>query len=443
MTDYTDTEGCLKSYAETFDFYMESGRLPDNADSSDPLIDFICEAVDRNPVRSGADPEMPEIVRESAISLLSEMVEKMAGLQSEAQKELDLINAFEAASIKRKRELWTQVKATISQRYSVLEVNLPGYIGQFATDDREAVFAALISDWRAACMERLERSQAETAAQEKRGFTSSLLFSITSDREERRRINALMFKYPALTEIVDIIGRDKQSPTELTDSVIFRFIPSSVSRFSGAREIDRVETGANIERVIPADFSLPDDLFYTNFVERRLRQFGSPQSDKPRKTEDRHPTPRLSKGPIIAAVDTSGSMLGRPREIAFALIRQIAALASRQHRPCYLIQFSVRTQTIDLTLPANRGKLAAFLNSGFTGGTSGEQMLSEALFMLDSRTYDMADVLIISDLQFPSPSPALSSRIHRAKALGTRFYALQIGKDPHLYKSTLDRIWRI
>ncbi len=443
MTDYSDTERCLQTYTDTFDFYMESGRLPDSADASDPLLDFICEAVDRNPVSADSDPEMPEIVRESTISLLSEMIGRMAELQSEAQKELDLIDTFESASIEQKRKLWPHVRTTIRKRYSVLEVNLPGYIGQFATDDRDAVFAALTSDWRAACLERMKRNQTETAAAERPRFASSLLFNITSDREERRRVNALMFQYPALADIVDTIGRDKQSPSELTDSVIFRFLPASVARLSGFREIDRVEAGANIERVIPAELSLPDDLFFTNFAERRLRQFGSPQADKPRKIEQHHPTPRLSKGPVITAVDTSGSMLGHPREIAFALVRQIAAMAAKQHRPCYLIQFSIRTQAIDLAMPVNRGKLSAFLSSGFTGGTSGEQMLSESLLMLDSRTYDMADVLIISDLQFPAPSVGLASRIRRAQTLGTRFYALQIGKKTHLYTSTLDRIWQI
>lgn len=83
------------------------------------------------------------------------------------------------------------------------------------------------------------------------------------------------------------------------------------------------------------------------------------------------------------------------------------------------------------------------MKNSFCGGTDGEQMLAEAIRVLQKGTFEMADVLIISDLQFPKPLPKTMENIDREKALGTRFYALQIGHWSHEYKNVMDRIWQI
>ena len=51
--------------------------------------------------------------------------------------------------------------------------------------------------------------------------------------------------------------------------------------------------------------------------------------------------PRLEKGPIIVSIDTSGSMCGRPIELATCLLRQLLQMAKKQKRKCFLISFSV------------------------------------------------------------------------------------------------------
>lgn len=55
----------------------------------------------------------------------------------------------------------------------------------------------------------------------------------------------------------------------------------------------------------------------------------------------------------------------------------------------------------------------------------------------------MADVLIISDLQFPVPRPETRGKLDKEKSLGTRFYALQIGHSRHEYNTILDKIWQV
>lgn len=92
---------------------------------------------------------------------------------------------------------------------------------------------------------------------------------------------------------------------------------------------------------------------------------------------------------------------------------------------------------------ATGGKLDNFLKNSFSGGTDGEQMLGEAIRVLQKGTFEMADVLIISDLQFPAPRQETRGKIDKEKSLGTRFYALQIGHGSHGYNKILDKIWHV
>lgn len=240
-----------------------------------------------------------------------------------------------------------------------------------------------------------------------------------------------------------MIGRDKNPSTEEKDTVIYKFIPTTISKSSSVEEIDRVENGDNLERILPVEIAMPEDLFFKRYATKELQQFSSPSKDSPKKVEEHRKDPRLTKGPIIVSIDTSGSMSGRPEKIAFSLLKQLLRMAKRQKRPCFLISFSVRSKSIDLSKPCNWGRVDNFLKNSFSGGTDGEQMLAEAIRVLQKGTFEMADVLIISDLQFPKPLPKTMENIDREKALGTRFYALQIGHWSHEYKNVMDRIWQI
>ena len=152
--------------------------------------------------------------------------------------------------------------------------------------------------------------------------------------------------------------------------------------------------------------------------------------------------PRLEKGPIIVSVDTSGSMMGRPEQIAMCLLTQLLRMAKKQKRHCFLIQFSVRAKYLDLSRPNAWAKLNSFLEDRFSGGTDGEEMLRSALNMLSSANFSMADVLIISDFMFPVPRPATNEWMRKEHDKGTRFYGLQIGKARNPYNDILDKIWK-
>lgn len=359
-------------------------------------------------------------------------------------KELAMIAKFNEATIEEKRMMWQEVCSTIEAGYSKYDINLPWYTAQFKTDEKGAVFSALTSDWENACKTKLERKERQMLNRAKMQFEHLSREAGTRDYEDKKKVEKYVHRYPQLKEIVDMIGRDKDSSKEEKDTVVYRFIPTTVAKISSIEEIDRVESGDNLERVLPVEISMPEDLFFKKYVTKELQQFSSPGKDKPKKVEEHRKDPRLTKGPIIVSIDTSGSMAGQPQRIAFSLLKQLLRMAKKQKRPCYLISFSVRSKSIDLAKPRNWGKIDYFLEHSYSGGTDGEQMLAEAIRVLQKGTYEMADVLIVSDFEFPVPTPSTTEKINKEKTLGTRFYGLKIGHyGVKGYRLIMNKIWEV
>lgn len=443
MIDYSDVDAKLEEYSEAFDFYMDRGEMPPATRDDDCLAGYMREVIDNNPQVDGGDAAWKEVLKEDLIAFFAVLLEQFRAMRLEAMREQALIEQFSGAPIDEKRSMWPEVSRAIREGYSKYEVDLPGFTSQFQNGDAESVLAALTSDWKNACEAKLDRRQRQLLERSKAPFEQACREAGSSDYEAKRRVDEYFHKYPLLREIVDMIGREKDPSKEEKDTVVCRFMPAAISKNSSVEEIDRVESGDNLERLLPTELAMPDDLFYKRYATKELRQFGSPGTDKPRKVEEHKREPRLTKGPIIISIDTSYSMTGRPLKIAFSLLRQLLSMAKRQKRPCFLISFSVRAKSIDLSKPRNWGLVDHFLENGFSGGTDGEQMLAEALKVLRKGAFEMADVLVISDLQFAKPIPATMGKIDREKALGTRFYALQTGSWGHEYDTVMDKIWRI
>lgn len=88
-------------------------------------------------------------------------------------------------------------------------------------------------------------------------------------------------------------------------------------------------------------------------------------------------------------------------------------------------------------------QLNSFLENHFTGGTDGEEMLRLAIEMLQSKSFAMADVLIISDFYFPLPIESTQAKMRMEHDKGTRFYGLKIDSTDRLYDHILDKTWNI
>lgn len=450
MKDEEFIEKRLEIYREAFDSLVEKGTFLESFPKDDLLGDYLQKVIADNIDLLQDDPVWREVICESLLAYFYVLLQHIQEIERQQKEELDLLNQFTQADLVQKRALWAQICEFIEGKYGADEVNLEGYKQQLEDENKDAVLGALASDWAAACKgqtDRLKRSMLENSIEK---WESSSREAGKRDYAKRLELGRFIVQYPALKEIVRIMGREKEENHQEKDSVIKKYLPSTICRYPSVEEIDRVEQGDNIPRVLPSELALMGDrdtepLFYKRYAVKELQQLSSPGKDKPVKSDKDKNKPRLTKGPIVVAVDTSGSMSGNPIKIAVSMLLQLLRMAKKEDRNCFLITFSVQAKSLDLSRPGNWNKIESFLSDGYSGGSEGEQMLGQAMDVIEDGTFSMADVLIISDFRFPLPKTSTQDRMEKNRQKGTKFYGLQIGEylSKYCYDETLDRIWKI
>lgn len=448
MKDEEFIEKRLEIYREAFDSLVEKGTFPESFPKDDLLGDYLQKVIADNIDLLQDDPVWREVICESLLAYFYVLLQHIQEIERQQKEELDLLNQFTQADLVQKRALWAQICEFIEGKYGADEVNLEGYKQQLEDENKDAVLGALASDWAAACKERADKLKKSLMEHSFEQWKGSSREAGNRDYAKRLQLDQFIVQYPALKEIVRIMGREKEEDLQEKDSIIRKYLPSTICRYPSVEEIDQVEQGDNIPRALPSELALMADvdtesLFYKRYAVKELQQLSSPSKDKPVKTDRDRNQPRLTKGPIIVAIDTSGSMTGTPIKIATSLLLQLLRMAKKERRKCFLISFSVRAKNIDLSRPGNWRKLEAFLKDGYTGGTDGEQMLNQAMEVLDEGTFEMADILIISDFEFPKPIATTQDRMEKNRQKGTKFYGLQIGDSSRTYDKILDRLWQI
>ena len=448
MTDITNK---LQEYDEAFDFYMDRGQLPESIPQGDLLGDFISQTIQDNPQLESQDPIWVEILKDELMKFIEAMLKLFQPIEENHRQEKTLIAAFASGGTDRKRALWKQVYRTIKTEYKPIEVNIDGYIEQIKNnEDLDAVFVSMVKDWEKACDQREVRLKKLTIERNEKVWEHHVKECGNYDYEERKKIETVVYSYKALAEMLRIIGREQPKRENEMDDTVKRYLPLLPSPPKPAVEIDEVSNGNDLSHVLPIELAVmadteTEDIFYLKYATKKLQLFANkPKEQSLMKVEQqKKKKPRLEKGPIIVSLDTSGSMDGEPIKLAKSLLLQLLRMAKKQRRKCFLITFSVRAKTLDLSRPDSWKLVDKCLEDIYTGGTDGEQMLNAALNMLNTLTFGMADVLIISDFFFDIPSRTTMDKMKKEHNKGTRFYGLKIDNDSINYSNILDKIWKV
>lgn len=139
--------------------------------------------------------------------------------------------------------------------------------------------------------------------------------------------------------------------------------------------------------------------------------------------------PRPQRGPILAVIDTSGSMHGLPERVAKAVVLEALRTAHAENRKCFLYAYSGPGQVLEheLSLSAEGlGRLMAFLTFSFGGGNDETGMMTRVVARLQENDWKKADVVFVSDGEWPAPA-GLVNAVATARDAGTRFHGVQIG----------------
>lgn len=450
MNNESEISRKLREYDDAFDFYMDRGQMPETVPPDDLLGGFLKQTIDENPQLESQDPVWKELLKEEVMKFLEAMLELFQPIEKAYQREKEYMVVFADADIDQKRNMWGEVYGTITKEYAPEEVNIDGYVEQMKSQDLDAVFASLLSDWDKACDELVRKKKVEIIEFNREKWEKGVKEHGNADFKERKKIEKMFLSYPQLVDIVRIIGREQPERNDEYDETVRSYMPILPSPPTPAVEVEQVSLGKDLQHLLPMETAIladkeTEDLFYLRYASSQLQLFANkPKLESVLKTEKKHnKKPRLEKGPIIVSLDTSGSMSGRPEKVARCLLLQLLRMAKKQKRKCFLITFSVRAECMDLSRPGSWNRLNRFLNNPFTGGTDGEDMIKNALKMLNTDNYSMADVLIISDFYFPNPRPQTKELMAIEHNKGTRFYGLQIESTVSGYDNVLDRIWKV
>lgn len=248
------------------------------------------------------------------------------------------------------------------------------------------------------------------------------------------RLSALLGKLPVLQRIVDELGRmEAHTRTRAT-------------REHGGRDtVTGVYVGGELAEVLPCELALlgqpeTEDLFYQRLVEHRLlcleHQGAAMHSESATET----------RGPILACVDTSGSMQGAPEAVAKALVLAVVRQARARQRPVRLLLFGGPNELTDLDIRHQRGELEgllAFLAMGFRAGTDFDTPLCRALNMLDDPELEKADILVVTD-GLCQASQGIVSQVEEAKrARRVRILSVVIAGDARGVSTFSDQVWQV
>lgn len=265
------------------------------------------------------------------------------------------------------------------------------------------------------------------------------------------RLNKLVKKLPKLKNLIRDLGRDEQAEGSVLEEIVIKMSVASRHEKHVVTPLVPMETKGitrsdSISRMLPQEASLLTNpilkkLWHAKRAEHALLSY-SVEGTENLETEELIEQESISekqgnksnknRGPMVICLDTSGSMKGLPENIAKATVLECLKVAYKEQRRCYVYLFGSKKEVseLDLTLDASGfNGLLNFLTMSFGGGTDAEGPLNKALEKCDSEEWHKADVLLVSDGEFPVTS-GLSRKIsNRREKQGLQVHGIQIGNS--------------
>lgn len=257
----------------------------------------------------------------------------------------------------------------------------------------------------------------------------------------------LVAKLPQVKEIIQSLGRLQEQPDgESAAETVFGPVLRLEEELREIRtphvpaEMRGIERSDAVSRMLPSEAVLLGHpklrlLWHARRAERALLTYRVEGVEVERQLierefqeEQRRERPRPQRGPIVAVIDTSGSMHGTPELVAKALVLEALRVAHREKRRCYLYGYSgpgeVMEQELDLS-EQGIGRLLSFLGQSFGGGTDIGAMTA-VVRRLQDPAWLKADVVLATDGEWMAPG-AVVRAVGEAKEKGSRFHGVQIG----------------
>jgi len=248
----------------------------------------------------------------------------------------------------------------------------------------------------------------------------------------------------AIIELAAMLGRYRKIEKEFEEVEIEKIIlkPKFKPRHASKGEVIGITESDDISSMLPFEAAtllnpMTRPIFLKKFAEKKLTTYDFKSQfielEETLIKEKQLQEKIEGKGPIIICVDTSGSMHGTPEQVAKTICFALTKTALKDKRKCFLISFSTKIETIELTdIQNSLDKLISFLGMSFNGGTDANPALEKSLEVLQSDNYRKADVLMVSDFIMDVLSNEIIAKIETAKENKTRFHSLTISDKANM-----------
>jgi len=223
---------------------------------------------------------------------------------------------------------------------------------------------------------------------------------------------------PGLRRICELAGR-------------FRRVAQSKQRWKvthGLDDVVGVEPGGDISRLLPIELA---QLTVQELELDTLRRIVERQA----LCREHHATEPVGKGPIIVAIDESGSMQGEKAHTAKALGLALAWIARHQKRWCALVAYSGDSGERLLALPSGRWdetKLADWLSAFIGKGSDIDVPVREMprMYAELKAPAGLTDLIFITDAQCRLPAPVRDPFVSWKQSAKARLITLVIDNSP-------------
>ncbi len=426
------------------------GKTPSYLEiKDDPISVYLVNSIREFLSQDLQHPLCEQTLRTDMMRFLEEILEMYYSIIKDYYKQLSLIEQFVNSPLLEKMMMWERVYGSIISHYTIEELDIEAYnrllLDAYGESDMEAILDAFVDVWRKENHKQKD-DRVRSIIENYSNYPLGKCYG-SQDHRINKEIEITYTQYPILKDIAEILGREREINTADKIQLMRKFQPTFISEQATTKESEIISLGDRVSQIVSTEYSFLADLdveqlFYYKYATKNLllysnmEQTASAQSGK-------NTTKKLQAGSIIVCIDTSSSMSGYPEKIAKCMLLQLLDVAKRKNRKLYLITFAIRAQAIDFSNPNNWRMLNQFLNNRFTGGTSPEAMLNEALATLHHTDYSFADVLIISDFIFQQPNTSTIESINKAHKNGTRFYGLMIGNHSSTCEAFLTKMWRV
>lgn len=396
-----------------------------------------------NDATPSMDPVSPEHAWAAKARAELEANPQWKGLQNRCRGDRFLAGVSAAALVQGIAEALPAAPPEMSQDVQALRQEVKELL-EYAkqpglTPEERAKLDKMIADKKAQGKAAVEKAQAYAQGIDPNALCSSVVEAIQGAQEAAEGVEAACYSFgsfgggsptvvdPALKQA--LMEAVRNNPTLQKIALAAGRMKTIAARKQKTRadhgrdEVVGVTLGANLESVLPAELMLLHHPvarldFKRRFVEGQLMQFETIAVEP------------QGKGPIIALVDSSGSMEGERHVWAMALCLALLDIAVKQRRDFRLVHFTATVRATHDFTPGNVDpmKIIEAVGQFFGGGTEFDPPLEAALEAITTnKRLQKADVVMVTD-GISRVSDEVLAKWNAAKVKhGFTCYALHIG----------------